>query len=178
MSKFLSTVGAIWLLIAWQVPGGTRPEVPESLRAPAEEEVILKAHAKGVQIYECQLGAEADQKATWVLKAPEAELTDAVGKTILHHSAGPTWKHADGSEVTAKAVAKYDPPKADAIPWLLLTATGHKGEGVLSRVTSIQRIHTEGGLAPGANTCGPATKGKEARIAYTADYIFYAPPTK
>jgi hypothetical protein len=129
-----------------------------------------------VQIYACQLGA--DQKSAWVLKAPEAQLTDAAGKTILHHSAGPAWKHTDGSEVTAKVVAKYDAPKSDAVPWLLLTANGHKGEGILSRVTSIQRIHTEGGLAPSANTCEAATNGKEARSAYTADYVFYAPATK
>ncbi len=80
--------------------------------------------------------------------------------------------------MTATVAAKVDAPKPDAIPWLLLTATGHKGEGILSRVTSIQRIHTEGGLAPSANTCEAAMKGKEARIAYAADYIFYAPATK
>jgi Protein of unknown function (DUF3455) len=176
MNKFLQMAGAIWLLIAWQGAGRTRPDVPESLRAPAGEEVVLEAHAKGVQIYTCQLGA--DQKSAWVLKAPEAELTDAAGKTILHHSAGPNWKHADGSEVTAKVAAKHDAPNPDAVPWLLLTAIGHKGEGILSRVTSIQRIHTEGGLAPSANTCEAATNGKEARIAYAADYIFYAPATK
>ena len=176
MGEFLQMAGAIWLLIAWQGAAMTRPEVPESLRAPANEEVVLAAHGKGVQIYTCQSGP--DQKAAWVLKAPEAELTDADGKTILNHSAGPTWKHADGSEVTAKAVAKVDAPKPGAVPWLLLTATGHKGEGMLSRVTSIQRIHTEGGSPPSANTCGPAMNGKEARIAYAADYVFYAPAAK
>jgi Protein of unknown function (DUF3455) len=173
MSKFLQMAGAIWLLIAWQGGGKKRPEVPEIMRAPAGEEVVLEAHAKGVQIYACQLGA--DQKSAWVLKAPEAELTDATGKTI-HHSAGPTWKHADGSEVTG--TKKIEVPKPDAIPWLLLTATGHKGEGNLSNVTSIQRIHTKGGLAPSAYTCDAARIGMEERSAYEADYIFYAPGTK
>jgi hypothetical protein len=176
MTKFLQMAGAIWLLIAWQGAGRTGPEVPEILRVTASEEVVLEAHAKGVQIYACQLGA--DGKSAWVFKAPEAELTDAAGKTIVHHSAGPNWKHVDGSEETAKVAAKHDAPKADAIPWLLLTATGHKGEGILSRVTSIQRIHTEGGLVPSANTCEAATNGKEAKMAYEADYIFYASATK
>jgi Protein of unknown function (DUF3455) len=175
MSKFLQMAGAIWLLTACQGAGRTGPEVPEILRAPAGEKVILEAHAKGVQIYACQLGA--DQKSAWVLKAPEAELTDATGKTI-HHSAGPTWKHADGSEVIGKKATEVDAPKPDAIPWLLLRATGHKGEGILSNVTSIQRIHTNGGLAPSANTCDAARIGMEARSAYEADYIFYAPGTK
>ena len=168
MSKVLQMAWAIWSLIPWQGAGRTRLEVPESLRVPAGEEVVLETHAKGVQIYACQVGA--DQKPGWVLKAPEAELTDATGKTIVRHSAGPTWRHSDGSEVTAKVAAKQDAPKPGAIPWLLLTVTGHKGEGILSHVTSIQRIHTEGGLAPAANPCEAATNGKEARSLYEADY--------
>jgi hypothetical protein len=172
MSKFLQMAGAIWLLIAWQGVGQT---APQSFEVPAGEEVVLEAHAKGVQIYACQLGA--DQKPAWVFKAPEADLTDASGKTIVHHSAGPTWKHVDGSEVTATVAAKRDAPKPGAIPWLRLTVNSHKGEGKLSRVTSIQRIHTEGGLTPSANTCEAATN-KEERIAYEADYVFYAPVKK
>ena len=176
MSKFLQMAGAIWLLIGWQGPGKPRPEVPKIIEAPAGEEVVLEAHAKGVQIYACQAGA--DQKPAWVLQAPEADLAGATGKTIVHHSAGPAWKHEDGSEVTGRKATQVDAPKPDAIPWLLLTATGHKGEGILSRVTSIQRIHTKGGLAPSAITCGAARIGTEARSAYEADYIFYAPGAK
>jgi hypothetical protein len=173
MSRLLNIVTAMGFLAGAQGAGTARPEVPESLKAPAGEEVVLAAHAKGVQIYACQAGA--DLKLTWVLKGPEAELSDAGGKTIVHHSAGPTWKHADGSEVTGKVEAKENAPKTDAIPWLLLSAAGHKGEGVFSRVTSIQRIHTEGGLPPAASACNDAAKGKEVRSAYEADYYFYAP---
>jgi len=154
----------------------TRPDVPDSLKAPAGEDVILSAHATGVQIYVCQ--AEAEQKSAWVLKAPEAELTDENGKRIVHHSAGPTWKHVDGSEVTGKVVAKQDAPKPGAIPWLLLSAASHTGEGVLARVTAIQRIHTEGGLPPKASDCNVSANGKESRSAYSADYYFYAPANK
>jgi len=77
--------------------------------------------------------------------------------------------------VKGKVVAKQDAPKSDAIPWLLLAAASHSGEGILSRVTSIQRIHTEGGVAPSANTCDASASGKESRSAYAADYYFYAP---
>jgi hypothetical protein len=177
MSGLLNIVAAVGLLVAGQNAGTTRPEVPESLKPPAGEEVVLQAHAKGVQVYVCQAGA--DQKFAWVLKGPEAELADAAGKTIVHHSAGPTWKHVDdGSEVTGRVFAKQDAPKPDAIPWLLLTAASHKGEGVFSRVTSIQRIHTEGGLPPAANSCDAPANGKEVRSAYAADYAFYAPGLK
>ena len=156
--------------------GAARPEVPEGLKAPAGEDVILSAHATGVQIYVCQ--AETQQKSAWVLKAPEAQLTDTTGKKIVDHSAGPTWKHVDGSEVTGKVVAKQDPPQPGAIPWLLLSAASHKGEGILARVTTIQRIHTEGGLSPEASTCNLSANGKESRIPYSADYYFYAPIQK
>jgi len=150
------------------------PNVPESLKPPAGEEVILVAHATGSQVYVCQAGA--DQKLAWVLKAPEADLHGADGAIIGHHFAGPTWKHNDGSEVTGKVAAKADAPDPDSIAWLLLNATGHSGSGILSRVTSIQRIHTKAGLPPQASTCDESKRATETKSAYSADYYFYAPP--
>jgi len=172
MNVLIHVAGAIALLLAAQGQAPARPEVPDSLKAPSGEGVILAAHATGVQIYVCEPGADVFD---WVLKAPEAELTDSTGKKIVHHFAGPTWKHVDGSEMTGKVVAKDDAPKRHAIPWLLLAAVSHTGEGILSRVTSIQRIHTEGGLGPAANKCDASANGKESRSAYAADYYFYAP---
>jgi hypothetical protein len=173
MNRMMAAIGAIGMLLTAEPQAPMKPEVPESLKAPAGEEVILAAHATGTQIYVCQAGT--DQKLAWVLKAPEAELTDTSRKKIIHHFAGPTWKHVDGSEVTAKMVAKQDAPKPEAIPWLLLGATSHSGDGILSRVTSIQRLHTEGGVAPGAKSCDASATGKEVGVAYAADYYFYAP---
>lgn len=151
----------------------TRPDVPANLKASAGEKVILVGHATGVQIYVCQAGA--NPSFAWVFKAPEADLSDSSGKRIIHHFAGPTWKHIDGSEVVGKLAVKQEAPKPDAIPWLLLTAASHTGQGVLTRVTSIQRIHTEGGAPPNANSCDVLANGKESRSAYTADYYFYTP---
>jgi hypothetical protein len=178
MNRQIQVVGVMGMLLAAQGQAPVRPEVPESLKAAAGEEVILAAHATGTQIYVCQQGS--DQKYAWVFKAPEAELTDATGKKIIHHSAGPTWKHIDGSEVKAKVVAKQDAPmleapKLAAIPWLLLSVTSRSGEGILSRVTSIQRIHTEAGMAPEGKSCDMSVAGKEVGIGYAADYYFYAP---
>ena len=168
--NYLAVVAAGVLLVA-QMGRPARPEVPESLKAPAGEEVLLVAHAKGVQIYTCQAGA--DQKFAWALKGPEAELFDSAGKKIVHHFAGPSWKHADGSVVPGKVVAKQDAPNPDSIPWLLLTAASHSGEGVFSRVTSIQRLHTVAGLPPEEIACDASASGKEVRSAYEADYYFY-----
>ena len=150
-----------------------RPDVPEALKAPAGEQVVLVAHAAGSQIYVC--GAGSDGKPQWTLKAPEADLHDKKGKVVAHHFAGPTWKYTDGSEVKGKAVAHEDSPDAKSIQWLLLTATDHTGEGLFSRVTSIQRLNTQGGKPP-ATACDPSQPTAETRSSYTADYYFWAKP--
>lgn len=172
MNKICLTMAAMGVLFAAQGCRKARPDVPEIIKAPKGEDVVLMGHATGVQIYVCQAGV--DNKFAWVLRAPEAELTDTAGKKIIHHFAGPTWHHIDGSEVVGKKVAEAAAPKPDAIPWLLLTAKSHSGEGVLSRVTTIQRIHTEGGLAPNANSCKASADTTESRSPYSADYYFYS----
>ena len=121
-----------------------KPTVPDSIQAPAGEELILMARATGFQIYVCR--PDADGKPAWTLKAPEAELFDEQGKSIGKHFGGPTWQLNDGSQITGKMAAKVDAPDPKAIPWLLVTVTGHSGSGKLSGVTSIQRVNTVGGL--------------------------------
>jgi hypothetical protein len=142
--------------------GASRPQVPDSIKAPAGEEVVLQAHATGSQIYVCAQGV--DQKFGWVLKAPDAELHDQQGAVIGRHYAGPTWKHSDGSEVTGKAAAKVDSPDPDSIPWLLVTATGHSGNGVFSGVTSVQRINTKGGQPPAASECNASKEKADSKV--------------
>jgi hypothetical protein len=173
MNKICLTIAAIGVMFAAQEGPIAQPDVPGPLKAPPGEEVVLVGHATGVQIYVCQAGV--DKKFVWALRGPEAELTDTAGKKIIHHFAGPTWQHVDGSQVTGKMDAKADAPKPDAIPWLRLTATSHVGEGILSPVTTIQRIHTEGGLPPDARfPCDASANGKESRSVYSADYYFYS----
>lgn len=95
------------------------------------------------------------------------------GKHLGKHFAGPSWEASDGSRVTGKAIANVASPDADAIPWLLVNMVSHEGSGVLSRATSIQRVNTRGGKAPAAG-CGASQVGKEVRVPYSADYLFYA----
>ncbi len=150
-----------------------RPDVPDKIKAPAAEVVVLRAHASGSQIYVCQPGAE--DKPGWTLKAPEAELQDQHGAIIGRHYAGPAWKLNDGSEVAGKVMARVDAPDSDSIPWLLLTAAGHSGNGVLAHVTTIQRVHTKGGQPPPAGDCNASKLNLEVKSSYTADYYFYVP---
>jgi Protein of unknown function (DUF3455) len=148
-------------------------EIPTSLRAPAGEKLVLQAHATGWQIYTC--GTGSDGKPQWTLKAPDADLHDAKGAVIGHHAAGPSWKYSDGSQVIGKAVAHADAPDGKSIPWLLVTAIGHSGNGLFARVSTIQRLHTDGGQPPPASECKPTQPAAETRSSYTADYYFYAP---
>lgn len=148
------------------------PDVPDAIQAPAGEEVVLLAHATGSQIYTCQ--AAADGKFSWTLKAPEAELHDRNDKVIGSHSAGPSWKLKDGSEVTGKAAARVDSLDGQSIPWLLVKVVSHSGTGQLATVTTIQRVHTHGGQPP-AEGCDAAHRDAETKSSYSADYYFYAP---
>lgn len=150
-----------------------RPDVPDKIKAPAGENVVLQAHATGSQIYTCQQGQ--DGQYAWTLKGPEATLEDAKGAEIGKHYAGPTWKHKDGSEVVGKLASRVDSPDGDSIPWLLLIAASHSGEGALSQVSSIQRIHTRGGQPPAAAECNAAKQNTETKSSYSADYYFFAP---
>jgi hypothetical protein len=167
--------GCVALLLgagtAIAAPGRSRPDVPDTIKAPADAKVVFHAWASGVQIYVCQQGT--DGKAQWTLKAPEADLRNRKGAIVGHHSAGPTWKHKDGSEVTGKAAARVDSPQPDSIPWLLVTAVSHSGDGVLAQVTTIQRVETKGGIAPPESTCDASKLDTQTRVPYSAQYYFY-----
>ncbi len=148
------------------------PAVPDAIQAPAGEEVILLARGVGDQVYTCQ--ASTDGKFSWVLKAPDANLMDRNNKVLGSHFAGPTWKLKDGSQVTGKVVAKIDSLDPESIPWLLLQAADHSGNGLLATVTSVQRIHTHGGQPPSSG-CDEAHRNDEVKSSYSADYYFYHP---
>ena len=137
--------------------------VPEKLRPAGNESLSMIVPAKGDQIYECR-------DAKWVFVAPEAELFDAAGKKIGRHYAGPHWEAADGSRIVGAVKERADAPAAGAIPWLLLSAKSVGPEGAFSKVTSVQRVATKGGVAP-AGDCAQA--GVRARVPYTADYYFF-----
>ncbi|MGH8620192.1 MAG: DUF3455 domain-containing protein [Burkholderiales bacterium] len=168
-----TVAGALALLLT--ACANTRPvEVPDPLRAGANESLAMIVPAKGVQIYECR-GTKADAAAyEWVFVAPDAELFDARGNTIGRHGAGPYWEATDGSRIVGALKARAAAPVAGAVPWLLLTAKPTGTAGSFSKVTSIQRVNTTGGVAPAAG-CGRDTAGTSARVAYTADYVFFSP---
>lgn len=150
---------------------GTAPALadPAALAPPAGAPLLIEAQADGVQIYACEA---TDKGPGWVFKAPEATLFDAKGRQIGTHFAGPTWKLADGSEVTGAVVAAAAAPAAGAVPWLLLGAKTHVGAGGLATVATIRRIDTKGGAAP-TTGCNAGHVGEQARMRYSATYQFF-----
>ena len=95
---------------------------------------------------------------------PEAELFDGYGAHAGKHFAGPRWEAPDGSRVAGSVKAHADATGAGAIPWLLLAAKSDGPEGVLSKVSSVQRVNTSGGAAP-TTGCAEATAGTTSRMA-------------
>jgi hypothetical protein len=135
-----------------------------SLDAGETNKVCMVAFAVGVQIYRWNGSA-------WIFVAPEAVLyanEDHDGVVGIHY-VGPTWESNSGSKVVGARAAGCT-PDATAIPWLRLNAVTAEGPGIFHRVTSIQRVNTVGGIAPAT----PGTVvGQEARVPYTAQYVFY-----
>ena len=152
------------LLLSGSLASAAAAELPGAVAAPGET-VVLTTHAEGAQVYECKAGA--DGKLAWLFREPIATLM-ADGKTVGRHYAGPNWEHVDGSVVTAKAAGNAPGATANDIPWLKLEVTAHRGNGVLTPVTTVQRINTSGGKLDGA--CNKAGDTKSAP--YSADYVF------
>jgi hypothetical protein len=154
------------LLLSGQLMSATADEapLPGAIAAPGET-VVLSVHGEGAQVYECKAGA--DGKLGWAFREPIATLL-ADGKTVGRHYAGPSWEHSDGSAVVGKVAASAPGTAPNDIPWLRLDVVSSRGSGVLSGVTTVQRIHTQGGKFEGA--C--ETVGGFKSVPYSADYVF------
>ncbi len=137
---------------------------PEAIQAPGEQ-LVTALHAEGAQIYECK--AAADGKLAWTFREPIATLLEN-GKTVGRHYAGPNWEYQDGSAVTGKVAGSAPGETENDIPWLKLEVASRRGNGLLSEVTTVQRVITHGGKLGGA--CDKAGEFKSAP--YSADYIF------
>ncbi len=170
------TLFASILLVALAACAGRlAPEISiPSILVPVGQTASDRAAARGVQIYECRATQDVPPKTQWVFVAPEAELFDRDGGRIGRHFAGPHWQADDGSNIVGIAKARADAPLASAIPWLLLATTSEGSNGRFSKVTSVQRINTSGGVAPVA-PCDSAALGTSVRVPYTADYVFLSP---
>lgn len=136
------------------------------LTAPEGSTLLLHAFGIGFQIYHWN-------GTSWGSATPSATIYANAGGQgqLASHFAGPTWLSNSGSQVVG-TVDQRCTPDAASIPWLSLTAV-HSGKGIFAKVNFIQRLETVGGNPP--STPGSVI-GQEAKIPYTADYLFYEAP--
>jgi hypothetical protein len=154
------------LLLSGSIVSASAAEtpLPDAIAAPGEA-VVLTVHAEGAQLYECKAGT--DGKSSWAFREPIATLL-VDGNTVGRHYAGPNWEYSDGSAVVGKSAASVPGATASDIPWLKLEVISRRGSGVLTGVTTVQRINTKGGML-----AGPCDKaGTFSSVPYSADYVF------
>lgn len=149
------------------------PPLPSVLDPGPGTRLMTTLSAIGVQIYECRAGA-AGAAPAWTFVAPEAELFDDARRRVGGHGAGPHWALADSSRIVGSVRARADAPRADAMPWLLLETRSTGGAGRLAAVHRVQRVRTEGGIAP-AGGCDAQRIGQQVRMPYRADYRLFVP---
>jgi Protein of unknown function (DUF3455) len=164
MPLLRSIAVAIFSLLLSLVSASAQTPLPDAIAAPGET-TVLTLHAEGAQVYECKAGN--DGKPAWAFREPIATLL-LDGKTVGRHYTGPNWEHIDSSAVVGKAVGNAPGTTPDDIPWLKLTVTSGRGTGILSGVTTVQRINTVGGKLEGA--CDKP--GTYRNAPYSADYVF------
>jgi Protein of unknown function (DUF3455) len=149
---------------SWSPVAPLCAQMPPAI-AVSGEAIVATFHAEGAQLYECRL--DLGNKLVWQVREPIAALI-LDGKTIGLHYAGPNWQHVDGSSVRAKMVAAAPGATFNDVPWLKLDVTEQRGNGILSRVKTVQRINTKGGAMQGS--C--ETAGTYRSVPYSADYVF------
>ncbi|MDX8144209.1 DUF3455 domain-containing protein [Lentzea sp. BCCO 10_0061] len=139
--------------------------VAAAVQVPAGQKLVGEYRATGVQTYSCTGNA-------WKGLEPAATLVDKNDKPIIIHSRGPVWISAvDGSAVEAAPVDGAKNDVKGAVPELLLKTKTVRGEGLFGKVSYVQRLATEGGVAP----TGGCKAGAQTSVPYKALYTFYAP---
>ena len=147
--------------------------LPEAVRVPDGHRQTAWTVGKGEITYECRAKADAPGQHAWAFVAPVAALTDASGQNVGRYYGGPTWEGRDGSMVKGKQVG-LAPAAAGNIAWQLVQATPSTGQGLFEGTSYIQRLNTQGGVAPAA-TCAASNQGQRMQVAYQADYVVYKP---
>ncbi|RZI81875.1 MAG: DUF3455 domain-containing protein [Rubrivivax sp.] len=146
--------------------------LPEAVKVPAGHQVALQTVGVGQITYECKAKADAPGSFAWVFVGPQADLMSRGGAKLGTYFGPPaTWASDDGSKVTGAQLA-VAPAGTGNIPSQLVKANPAMGTGAMTGVTFIQRVATQGGVAP-ASTCDSTALGRKETVKYQADYIFW-----
>ena len=153
-------------------PAFSQAALPEAVKVPAGHSVKLETVGVGEITYECRAKKDMAGQFEWVFVGPDAALNDRSGKRIGKYYGPPaTWEAMDGSKVTGAQLA-VSPASAGSIPMQLVKANPALGAGAMQGVTYIQRVATQGGVAPSI-ACVASSMGQKQIVKYQADYIFW-----
>jgi hypothetical protein len=162
--------------------------LPANLEVPAGNLPFLITRAEGTQNYVC---VPSGPSFVWAFFGPQATLLNENNQQVATHFLSPnpaeggtpraTWQDSgDTSALWAAMVASSTDPNfvaPGAIPWLLLRTVGTQLGSTLGNkfavTTYVQRVNTEGGVAPGAGCRSARDAGKKALVPYSTDYVFY-----
>ena len=134
---------------------------PAEVQVPDGNAVALETVGVGAITYMCE--AKDDGNMGWVFKGTQ------VGS---YYGPPATWEALDGSKITGTQLATAANGDGN-IPLQLVEANPAEGEGAMSGVSYIQRLNTQGGVAPDV-ACDMDHDGATAVVTYQADYIFWA----
>ena len=111
-------------------------------------------------------GGGRGHRRSWVLKGPDAVLSDATFAQVGTHGIGPDLEllRRERDQRNEAGAGQLHGLRGHAAAWLLLKATSTGGAGVFANVTDVQRLNTAGGVASG--DCGASTVGTETSAAY------------
>ncbi len=180
MRRFVSTFSAVSaacaLVACASAPMMAKPfdqsAMPAAVQVPAGNKVVLETVGVGQITYECRVKANTTDQFEWVFVGPDAKLMDRSGKEIGKYFGPPaTWQSMDGSKVTGAQVA-VSPAQPGAIPLQLVKANPAMGNGAMQGTSYIQRVATQGGVAP-AKACNASMVSVKEIVQYQADYIFW-----
>jgi hypothetical protein len=145
-----------------------------AVQVPAGHVVAMETVGAGDITYECREKAAAIGQYEWVFVGPSAALSDRQGRVVGRYFGPPaTWAATDGSALTGTQVA-VAAAATGSIPLQLVKANPATGQGAMSGMSYVQRVSTQGGVAPAA-ACDAGAKGRREIVKYQADYIFWKP---
>lgn len=155
-----------------QPPMYSQDSLPAAVQVPAGHKVAMETVGVGRITYACRARPDGSSPFEWVFVGPDARLMDRSGQQVGAYYGPPaTWESRDGSRLTGAQVA-IAPAAAGAIPLQLVKANPAMGTGAMQGVTYIQRVATQGGVAP-SMPCTQGQLGQQQTVTYQADYIFW-----
>ncbi len=159
------------------MPAGMRTSnqdsLPAEVKVPPGNRVAMETVGVGEITYQCRAKQGSANAYEWAFAGPKARLNRRDGTTVGSYYGPPTtWESTDGSKITGTQVA-VAPAGPGNIPYQLVKTNPAMGKGAMTGVTYIQRLETQGGVAP-TLPCGPGNAGENKIVQYQADYIFWS----